>query len=92
VQIWDLAKQESVKEYNVFRGLAERSSDGRILVVASADVEEASVREVQTGEEIAKLSWTGKIRGTNVVGINSDGTLVGIGSPDGTCRLWKIRR
>jgi len=92
VQIWDLAKQEAVKEYKVFPGRAEMSADGRTLAVASAYFQEASVRDVQTGEEIAKLSWTSKIGGESVPGINADGSLVGIGSPDGTCRLWKIRR
>jgi WD40 repeat protein len=91
-QVWDLAKQGPVKEYKVFPGHARVSADGRTLAVASAYSQEASVRDVQTGEEIAHLSWTSNVGGENVVGISADGTLVGVGSATGTVRLWRIRR
>jgi len=91
-QVWDIGKHEALREYKVFSGYPQISADGRTLAVVSAHSDEASVRDVLRGNEIAGLSWNSKTGGTKVVGLNADGTLVGVGVPDGTIRIWKIRR
>lgn len=90
VQSWDLAKKETVREYHVFPGYARLSTDGRTLAVLSSTSDEVSAREAMTGKEIARFSWKSKMGGAKALGLNSNGTLFGVGVPDGTVRVWKL--